>query len=302
MKRGVLLMAYGAPNSLDEVEAFYLDIRKGRKPTPEQLHDLIRRYRAIGGVSPLLDITNRQAAALDESLGDGFKTYVGMRHWNPRIYEVIPQMADDGIEEAIAIVMAPHYSRLSIGIYMELVDEAVSALDSPVNFHKIEHWHTQADYITALEARLREGVRRFEDHSQPSLAVIFTAHSLPEKILGWKDLYHNQLLETSWLLADRIGLKNWHFAYQSAGRTSEPWLGPDILEIIEELKKKNTGSILVCPVGFITDHLEVLYDIDLEAMPHAEKLGMRMERVRMLNDDPLLIDCLAKLARDSFSG
>lgn len=291
-------MAYGAPNSLDEVEAFYMDIRGGRKPAPEQLQELIDRYKAIGGVSPLRDITIRQATALDKALGDDFKTYIGMRHWTPRIPEAIQQMTDDGIEEAVAIVMAPHYSRLSIGKYLEILDATLESTSSKIKFHKVEHWHTQPDYINALEVRVREGVRRFEDNQQPSLAVVFTAHSLPEKILDWKDLYHNQLLETSWLLADRLALKNWSFAYQSAGRTPDPWLGPDIMEVINDLARKQTGSILVCPVGFIADHLEVLYDIDVEAMPHAEKLGMRMERVRMLNDDPMLIDCLADLVRN----
>jgi ferrochelatase len=209
-------------------------------------------------------------------------------------------MARDGVEEAVAIVMAPHYSKLSIGKYMEIVDDAAAGLDREIVFHKVEHWHTQPDYITALEVRVREGVRRFEDNRQPSLAVIFSAHSLPEKILDWKDLYHNQLMETSWLIADRVNLQNWHFAYQSAGRTPEPWLGPDILDVINDLAKNDTGSVLICPVGFIADHLEVLYDIDVDAMPHAEKLGLRMERVRMLNDDPMLIDCLAKLAQGAF--
>ncbi len=297
MKTGVLILAYGAPNCLEDVEPFYTDIRGGRPPTPELLEELLDRYRIIGGKSPLLDITQRQTDAVQALLGDEFACYIGMRHWTPWIADTVAQMARDGITEAVTIVMAPHFSKMSIGKYHQRVEEANAALETPITFHHVDHWHTHPEFITALTGRVGKALEHFSEAERESLMVLFTAHSLPERIREWGDPYEEQLLETSRLVAAQAGIERWRFAFQSAGRTREPWLGPDILEVIEELADTDTRSVLVCVVGFIADHLEVIYDIDVEARPWAAEKGMHLERIEMLNDDPRLAECLADLIR-----
>ena len=293
-KRGVLVMAYGAPDSMKDVEPFYTDIRGGRPPSAELLQELIERYEAIGGKSPLLDITNRQAAALETQLGNSeFTVYVGMRHWKPWIPDIVRKMSEDGIEEAVALVMAPHYSRMSIGKYMDIVDQSIAEHGSGITMRQIKEWHLEPAFIHALEHRVHSALKRFSADEQASLRVLFTAHSLPERIREWKDPYPDQLLETSRKIADDLQIQDWEFAYQSSGRTPEPWLGPDILEAINRSSEDGIDAILVCVVGFVSDHLEVLYDIDVEAKPAAEAKDMHLERIDMLNDDPGLIDALA---------
>jgi len=301
MKRGVLLMAYGAPGSLDEVEPFCTDIRGGRKPSPELLEELLERYRAIGGKSPLLEITQCQADALTSKLGDDYAVYIGMRHWDPRIAEAVSRMAEDGITEAVAIVLAPHYSRMSIGKYMEVLDAAVEEQQAGIVFHRVTEWHVQSHFISSLESRVRAAMRRFSDRERAGLEVVFTAHSLPERIREWDDPYHNQLLETCWLVARHMGLEKWSLGYQSAGRTPEPWLGPDLLDVIAEKAEAGEKALLVCVIGFVADHLEVLYDIDVEARAAAQEKGIHLERIDMLNDDPMLIDALAEITTDAFA-
>lgn len=294
MTRGILLLAYGAPNSLADVEPFYTDIRRGRKPSPEQLEDLLARYRTIGGGSPLLGITQRQAAALDARLGAGYRTVIGMRHWTPWIREAVAELARDGIREAVAIVLAPHYSKLSIAKYMELVDAAAAEQGAAMRIRKVLHWHTAPAYLDALAQRVRDAQDRFPATGR-SPHVLFTAHSLPERIRAEGDPYPAQLQETAHLLATRLGLETgrWDVAYQSAGRTPEPWLGPDILERLNQLAAAGERRVLVCVIGFVADHLEVLYDLDVEARAAAGRLGIHLERIEMLNDDPALVDALA---------
>ncbi|MCE9616565.1 MAG: ferrochelatase [Lentisphaerae bacterium] len=300
MHRGVLLMAYGAPNSLADVEPFYTDIRRGRKPSPELLAELMGRYEAIGGKSPLLDITNRQATALAASLGDGTRVYVGMRHWTPWIREAVAAMARDGVRDAAALVLAPHYSRMSIGQYLLRLDEAVAETKTDIHFRRIESWHTHPAYIAALVARVQEARQKFPAGPSGEPHVLFTAHSLPERIREWQDPYPAQLEETGRLIATRLGLSKWGIAYQSAGRTPEPWLGPDIVTMVDQLAERGEKRVLICVIGFVADHLEVLYDIDVEARAAAGRKGLQLERIAMLNDDPGLVSALADLTRNAF--
>lgn len=301
MTRGVLLMAYGAPDALEDVEPFYMDIRGGKAPPPALLTQLKTRYEAIGGKSPLLDITRRQAKAVAAALGDEYRVYVGMRHWKPCIREAVAEMARDGITDAAAIVLAPHYSRLSVGAYMQRLDEAVAASGATMRLCKIDNWHLHPRFLDVLEQRVRQALARWPTEWQLSPHVVFTAHSLPQRIQEWNDPYPTQLLETAQALATRLDLGRWSLGYQSAGRTQEPWLGPDLLTVIDDLAHQKEAALLVCVIGFIADHLEVLYDIDLEAKPFALKRGMRLERIDMLNDDPLLVEALADVARSAFA-
>lgn len=301
MKKALLMLAYGAPNSLDDVEPFYTDIRRGRKPPPELLEQLLNRYRMIGGKSPLLDITWKQARATARAMDETLDAYVGMRHWTPWIKDTVRQMADDGVEEVAALVMAPHYSTMSIAKYRGLVEEANALLASPMKIHFVESWHTEPAFIDALVSRIRDAQSKFSDAECQDMTVVFTAHSLPEKIREVNDPYPDQLLETSRLVAQQAGVSDWRFAFQSAGRTPEPWLGPDILEMLDTLAQEGKRSVLVCVVGFIADHLEVVYDIDIEAKPHARTLGIHLERIEMLNDDPGLIAGLARVAKRAFA-
>ncbi len=300
MKKGVLIMAYGAPNKMEDVEPFYTDIRGGKKPSPELLEELVGRYKLIGGKSPLLEITTAQANGLQERLGEEYKVYVGMRHWEPWIPQVMQIMKKDGVEEILALVMAPHYSKMSIGKYMNIVEQ--TNLDNNYKFkiHKIENWHTHPLFIKALSKKTSEAMEKFSEEEQKDLMVFFTAHSLPVRIREWNDPYENQLNETSRLVAEKLNIKKWKFAFQSAGRTPEPWLGPDIVDAISNLSVQNGKAALVCVVGFIADHLEVIYDIDIEAKPEAEKIGVHLERIDMLNDNSTLINCFEEIVREKF--
>ncbi|MFT5240092.1 MAG: ferrochelatase [Candidatus Promineifilaceae bacterium] len=301
MKRAILVLAHGAPNALEDVEPFHTDIRRGNKPPPALLEELMGRYRSIGGASPLLGMTQRQANALAARMGGDVVPYVGMRHWTPWIKDTVEQMSRDGIDEAVVLVMAPHYSSMSIAKYRALVDDANQALPKPMQMRFINSWHTEPAFVSSLEKRVQKALEHFSTAERESLTVLFTAHSLPEKILKNGDPYPEQLLETSRLVAKAAGIENWRFAFQSAGRTSEPWLGPDILTVLDELASEAKSTALVCVVGFVADHLDVLYDIDVEAKLHARGLGIHLERIEMLNDDSVLIQGLANVAQRAFA-
>lgn len=300
--KGVLLMAYGSPETLDDVEEYFTHIRGGRKPSPEAVEELKERYRCIGGRSPLMEITQAQARALEQVLNadpDGtYRVYVGMKHWQPFIHETIERMAADGIERAAAIALAPHYSRMSVGAYIEAAQEALKA--HPLNVRFVESWHLQPTFIEAWTSRVRDALEKFGPEERDEVVVVFTAHSLPERILQWDDPYPRQLRETCEAVAGRVGLPNsrWKFAYQSASHTNEPWLGPDVLDVLDELAHQGAKSVLVCPIGFVADHLEVLYDIDVECREQAEELGLHLERTESLNDDPLFVRALAEIVKE----
>jgi ferrochelatase len=278
----VILMAYGSPSEPEDIPAYFADIREGRPVSQEAVDELTERYRRIGGRSPLDEITEAQRAALERELG--LPVYVGMKHWRPRIADAVEAALTGGAEAVVGLVLAPHYSRLSIAGYRERLEEALQGR-APVEF--IESWHDHPPFLDVVAER----VRGFDGH------VVFTAHSLPERILRDGDPYRDQLLETSRLVAERAGLPDWSFAFQSASATGEPWLGPDILEELDRLAANGVRRVLVCPVGFVSDHLEILWDLDIEARQRAGELGLELGRIESLNDDPAFIRALAELVR-----
>jgi ferrochelatase len=291
----VLLMAYGSPDRLDQVEAYYTDIRRGRPPTPEQLEELLERYRAIGGGSPLSSIVELQRAALERELarrGDPMPVHAGMRHIEPRIGSAVRELADDGVRRFVAVAMAPQRSSNAAG-YRRAVDAALETIADPPEALFVESWHDQPRFIEALAATTREALERFPE---PLAArVMFTAHSLPARVVAEGDVYPAELARTAALVAGRLGLVHYEFAYQSAGRTEEPWLGPDLLVEIRRLAAEGVRELVIRPVGFVADHLEVLYDIDIEAQAVAREVGIHLERARSMNDDPTFIAGLADI-------
>jgi protoporphyrin/coproporphyrin ferrochelatase len=293
---GVLVMSYGTPESLEGVEAYYTHIRRGNPPSAEQLEDLTNRYRSIvGGVFPLRENTNSQVAALQKTLDDltgkgSYVCYQGLKHAAPYIEDGVAAMAADGIKDAIGIVLTPQYSVMSVGGYMKRAQD--EADKHGINLMPVEEYHLHPELIDALSKLVIEGLERFGELRTGTL-VLFSAHSLPAKILEMNDPYSDQLLATSGAVAESAGVEKWQFTWQSAGQTGQPWLGPDILDTLEHLVNEGVKSVLVTPVGFVSDHLEVLYDIDIEAKKFAEERGMRLERIRMLNDDPQYMAALA---------
>jgi ferrochelatase len=294
----VLLMAYGSPNSLDEVGEYLRQVRGGRLPTPEEVERLRERYRQVGGQTPLLKITLAQAKALEEKLQSeriNSKVHVGMKHWHPFIEDVVEKIMSEGAASIIGLALAPHYSRLSIGGYADAVRRGLAMTGRPVPFTMVESWHDQGSLITALSRRVRDGLEKFEEPSRA--VVLFTAHSLPKKSVAGDDPYLSQLQETTQLVASKSGIRSWDFAFQSAGQPIDSWMGPSIKEKITELSGKGFRELLVCPVGFVSDHLEILYDLDIEAKGYAASLGTRLERTASLNDDLEFINAIASQLR-----
>jgi protoporphyrin/coproporphyrin ferrochelatase len=294
---GILVMAYGGPNNLDEVEPYLLDVRGYRPTSQEIIHEVRERYREIGGRSPILEQTQAQADALESALnvnGNKFKTFVGMRHWHPFIKDVLAEMQAQGIEKAVGVVMAPHYSRMSIGAYYQRLEEA----NSPIAISRIENWHLDAGYLNALAGRVRDALQRFPEEIRADVPVIFTAHSLPEKILEWNDPYPTQLRETVLAVMEKFGSQPHEFAYQSAAISTIPWLGPDAGEVIERLVTEGKKHILLCPIGFVCEHVEILYDIDIVYQKLAKSLNIQLERIEMLNAAPEMIAGLAGLIHE----
>jgi ferrochelatase len=294
---GVLLMAYGSPDSLDQVEAYYTDIRRGSPPPPHLLEELLGRYRAIGGGSPLSRIVEAQRAAVQAELGArgfGWPVYAGMRHIAPRIGDVVAGMAADGVERLVAIALAPQASSNAAG-YRRAVDTALAAIgDDAPSVAYVDSWHDQPRFIEALATTTREALDRFDDPD--AVRVMFTAHSLPARVLADGDPYPGELAATAALVATALGLPRYEFAFQSAGRTGEPWLGPDLLDELRRLAADGVTELVIRPVGFVADHLEVLYDIDIEAQAVAREVGIRLERARSMNTDPTFIAGLADVA------
>jgi protoporphyrin/coproporphyrin ferrochelatase len=295
---GVLVMAYGGPDNLDEVEPYLMDVRGGRPTSEKIIHEVRERYKEIGGRSPILERTRAQAQALQEALdadGTGFTTYVGMRHWHPYIDATLAQMAADGIERAVGIVMAPHYSKMSIGAYYKKVAEA----RSPITVAPVERWNLLPGYVAALAERVTEALGRFAPETRALVPVIFTAHSLPERILEWGDPYPDELRATVAAVMARLGGQPHDFAYQSAAMTPEPWLGPDAGQVIARLAAEGNRQVLIAPIGFVTEHVEIMYDIDIDFRRQAEALGVHLERIEMLNTAPAMMRGLAELVRQT---
>jgi ferrochelatase len=280
VKTAVVLMAYGSPTRPEDIPAYFEDIRGGRPARPEAVAELAERYRRIGGTSPLNEITERQRAALEHDLGA--PVYVGMKHWTPRIAEAVDQALEEGAERIVGLVLAPHYSGISIGGYRDRLEDAVDGRGELV---MIESWHDHKPFVEILAARVGE----------TDAHVVFTAHSLPARILDEGDPYKDQLLETSRLVAERAAVASWSFAFQSASPTGEPWLGPDILDELGALYATGVRKVLIAPVGFVSDHLEILWDIDVEARDKADELGLELDRIESLNDAPEFARALAVL-------
>ncbi|HWN21126.1 MAG TPA: ferrochelatase [Gaiellaceae bacterium] len=284
MSFAVVLMAYGSPDRLSDVPAYYADIRGGRPIAPERLEELVERYRALGieDSNPLNEITEETRARLEFELG--VPVFTGMRHWTPRIADAAEQALATGADLVVGLVLAPHYSDMSIGSYRRQLEQALAGR---AELAFVERWGAEPGFVELLAER----VRGADAH------VVFTAHSLPERILAEGDPYRDELLETSRLVAEAAGIANWSFSFQSASPTGEPWLGPDIVEHLDELAGGGVENVLVCPVGFVSDHLEIRWDIDTVAAERARELGLGLSRIDLPNADPAFVRVLAGLVR-----
>jgi ferrochelatase len=282
LNAAVILMAYGSPATAEDVPAYLADIREGRPVSPEAVEELTERYRRIGGRSPLDEITEAQRTGLERELG--LPVFVGMKHWRPRIAEAVEAALSGGADTLVGLVLAPHYSRLSIAGYRERLEDA---LQERAKLVFVESWHDHGPFLDVLVSR----VRGFDGH------VVFTAHSLPERILRDGDPYRDQLLETSRLVAERARLADWSFALQSASASGEPRLGPVILAELDRRAANGVRRVRVCPVGFVSDHLEILWDLDIESRERAAELGLELDRIESLNDDPAFLRALAEVVQ-----
>ena len=295
---GLVVMAYGTPASPADIEAYYTHIRRGHAPSPEQLADLTARYAAIGGTSPLAERTEAQrvalASALDAVEPGRWTVALGQKHAAPFIEDAVAALADAGVQHLVGLVLAPHYAAASVGQYQERLHAA--AAERGVTSSAIDSWHLEPAYLDLLADAVRDGLRGLPDRTK----VLFTAHSLPERALVG-DPYPEQLRESAATVAEAVGLDRWagwSVGYQSAGRTADPWRGPDVLAVLDDLAASGRADgVLVCPQGFVSDHLEVVYDLDIEASRRAEGLGLAFARTRVCNDDPAVMAALADRVR-----
>jgi protoporphyrin/coproporphyrin ferrochelatase len=310
---GVLVMAYGTASGPEDVERYYTDIRGGRAPSPEHLAELKDRYAAIGNVFPLLDTTRAQSEGLVARLNGGetsFRAYLGMKHSRPSIPAAVAQMRDEAVERAVGIVMAPHWSGMSVETYVERVRSAVDELGDGPLFSFVRSYHAHPSFVRFLAARVADALERVPSAERSETHVLFTAHSLPTRVEEDGSLrcktcacagscrYRDGLQETADLVAGRLGLASYGIAWQSAGRTADPWWGPPVEEAILEAAAMGHPAVVVCSAGFVADHLEVLYDLDIEAKTVAEGAGIRFARTVMPNADPAFLDVLADVIRD----
>jgi protoporphyrin/coproporphyrin ferrochelatase len=310
---GVLVMAYGTASGPDDIERYYTDIRGGRTPSSEHLAELKDRYAAIGNVFPLLEITQAQAAGLAERLrgdGAGYRAYLGMKHSPPFIPEAVANMREDGIERAVGIVMAPHWSGMSVETYVERVRLAVDGSGGGPSFTFVRSHHAHPLFVKFLASRVSDALERLSSAERAGAIVLFTAHSLPTRVVKDGSLrcktcdcadscrYREGLQETADLVADTLGLENYAIAWQSAGRTTDPWWGPPVEESILEAAAMGRSAVVVCSAGFVADHLEILYDLDIEARAVAAGAEIRFARTEMPNADPEYLDVLAEVVRD----
>ena len=296
-RMGLLVMAYGTPRSLDEVEAYYTHIRRGRKPTPELLEELTKRYERIGGISPLARITDEQAQAIAAKLNSmqdemEFTAFLGLKHIDPFIEDGVRHMHESGLTEAVSIVLAPHYSTFSAQSYNDRAQEEARKFGD-MRIHSIDSWYDQPSFIRYWSDRLQETFAKIAVEDQQHTIVLFTAHSLPERIKQMNDPYPDQIADTARLIAEQANIPHYTTAWQSAGRTPEPWLGPDVQDRMRELHAEGYTTMVFCPVGFVSDHLEVLYDNDIECKSIAEELGIHYLRPPMPNTHDTFIEGLA---------
>ncbi|MEY3266145.1 MAG: hypothetical protein RLY19_129 [Actinomycetota bacterium] len=298
-RTAVMLMAYGTPRTKEEILPYYTDIRRGRAPTDEQLNDLIKRYEAIGGLSPLKQLTEDQRDALQTELDlinpGHYQVFLGLKHATPFIEESVAEVAGLGFTRIVCLVLAPHYSTYSIGQYTDRV--RVSAEPFNIEVVGIDSWAREEAFIDFLAADMKAKLATLPERTK----VLFTAHSLPQRIIDAGDPYPDELRATAELVAEKVGLdrwSQWSIAWQSAGRTPEPWIGPDILAVIDQMATTRdtdepVDGVLVCACGFVADHLEVLFDLDLEASQHAAKYGIAFARTACVNDNASVMAALA---------
>jgi ferrochelatase len=301
----VLLMAYGAPASLDEVEPFVLDVRGGRPLAPSLVQTIKNRYQRIGGKSPLLEVTRRQARALEEALrdeGQAARVFVGMRHWAPYIRDTVREMASCRFHRVVALCLAPQYSEASTGAYLSQYDAAVRECGAQFQTSFVRCWHDHPDLLLAYAQKGAQALLEFPEEERSSVELLCTAHSLPLSRLPKDDPYDRQQKETAAGVARLMGRQAWSFAYQSQGYTNEEWLGPRVEATLQRLYVAGTRGVLVVPTGFLSDHVEILYDIDIVHKELAQSLGLRFERSASLNDDPLLIRALRSLVLGALAG
>jgi ferrochelatase len=299
----LLIMAYGGPDKMEDVRPYLLDVRHHRPTSEEIFREIEDRYELIGGRSPILELTQAQAdgieRALNEQAADGerWKVWMGMRHWHPYIAQTLGEMKDAGVDRAVTMVMAPHYSAMSIGAY----NKAVQAADTGIEVATIDRWNLLPEYLDALEERVNDALQKFPEDVRSSVPIIFTAHSLPERIRENNDPYESDLKATYEVMAARFPNNPAHWSYQSAAMTKDPWLGPDASETISAIHADGGKHVLICPVGFVCDHVEILFDIDVEFQQQAKELGMQLERIQMVNDHPTMMAGLAGLVRERAS-
>lgn len=294
---GLLVMAYGTPRSKEGIESYYTHIRRGRRPSDEQLEDLTRRYEFIGGVSPLAKITDEQAIKLEQRLNEvsdnvEFKMYLGLKHIDPYIEDAVQQMKNDGIKEAVALVLAPHYSTFSVKSYNGRAIEESEKIGGP-KIYAVNSWYKEPKFIQYWVKQIEATMKKMSEEEKEKAIVIFSAHSLPERIIQMKDPYPEQLKETADVIAKEANLSHYTIGWQSAGATPEPWIGPDVQDLTRDLYEQGYRSFVYCPVGFVSEHLEVLYDNDYECKVVTEEVGASYYRPSMPNTDPDFIDALA---------
>lgn len=298
-KVGLLVMAYGTPNTEEDIERYYTHIRRGRRPSDELIDDLKARYKAIGGLSPLAGITNGQAEALEKQLNEvqdkiEFKAYLGLKHIEPFVEDAVKQMHEDGITEAVSLVLAPHFSTFSVKSYNGRAQE--EAAKYGLKIMSIESWYDEPKFIQFWVNQLKEIINRLTAEERKNYALIVSAHSLPEKILQLGDPYPKQLEETAKLIVEGAGVSNYAVGWQSAGQTPEPWLGPDVQDLTKKLyEEKGYKAFIYLPVGFVSTHLEVLYDNDYECKVVTDEIGASYYRPAMPDVNPTFIDALATI-------
>jgi ferrochelatase len=296
-----MLMAYGTPRHRDEIEPYYTDIRRGRPPTPEALADLVARYEAIGGLSPLAELTERQQQRLQQELDTidpgGYRVELGLKHADPKIEASVEQLASEGVTKITGLVLAPHYSTYSIGQYLDRTRAA--AEPHGISVSGVDSWATEPAFVGFIASDLASRLEQMPAGTH----VVFTAHSLPQRIIDSGDPYPDELRSTAQAVAARVGLEednSWSIGWQSAGRTPEPWIGPDILDVIDDVGANGIHpGVMVSAVGFVADHLEVLYDLDIEARARAEQAGLAFDRTACVNDDPAVLHALAQRVVDA---
>jgi protoporphyrin/coproporphyrin ferrochelatase len=302
--RALLLLAFGGPRNLEEVELLLTRLFGGRKPPPEQLERVKDRYRLIGGCSPLPEITSDQAGALEKELharGYAFKSYVGMRHCHPLIEETLEQIVRDGFKEIVAVPMAPFRSRASTGAYIEELNRAKREVGAEIRVFFVEGWYRHPLFLEALREKIRDGLNQFAPEKKNQVHLIFTAHSLPKTLIE-NDPYTKEIEESVTEVLKGLVPLAWRIAFQSKGGGPGEWIGPEVEKVLEDLASQKVEHVLVVPIGFVSDHIEILYDIDIVYRKKAESLGMNLKRTSSLNASESFIKALSTIVEEHLIG